>query len=94
MITVSDVVLLLSEAIIVFLGAVVVVVSSSAYGREKSKSLLAMSIGFAIIVAGSMIEEVSLELFHYPLLEAHILENVAEAAGFLFLVYSIYGLRD
>jgi hypothetical protein len=94
MITPSDAILLLSEATIVILGAVIVLVSSRAYRRERSKSLLAMSVGFTIIVAGSMIEEVSIELLHYPLIEAHILENVAEAAGFLVLVYSIYGLRD
>ena len=94
MIAFSDVALLLSEAIIVFLGGVIILVSWKAYRREKSRSLFAMSIGFTVIVAGSMVEEVFLELLHYPLIEAHVLENLAEAAGFVVLVYSIYGLRD
>jgi hypothetical protein len=53
-----------------------------------------MSVGFAIIVLGSLIEEVSLEVLGYQLVEAHTLENVAVAVGLVVLVYSIYGARD
>jgi hypothetical protein len=56
--------------------------------------MLAMSIGFAVIVVGSVIEEVFLELLHCQLVEAHTLENLAFAVGLLILVYSIYGARS
>jgi hypothetical protein len=46
-----------------------------------------------VIVVGSVIEEISLEVFHYQLVEAHTLENLAFAVGLLILVYSIYGAR-
>jgi hypothetical protein len=51
-------------------------VSAKAYRRDRSESMLAMSIGFAVIVVGSVIEEVFLELLHYQLVEAHTLEKV------------------
>ena len=46
MIGFDDLVLLSSEAAIVALGGVLVYVSMRAYRRNKSKSMLAMSIGF------------------------------------------------
>lgn len=94
MIALSDLVLLLSEVIIVSLGGLLVLVSSRAYRRERSRSMLAMSIGFGVIVVGSFIEEILLEVLRYPLIEAHTLENLTEAIGFIILVYSIYGARD
>ncbi len=94
MMTLNDLLLLLSEAIIIVLGGLLVFVSGRAYRREKSRSLLAMSIGFGVIVVGSMIEEVLLELLRYPLIEAHTLENMTVAVGFIILVYSLYGARD
>ena len=94
MIALNDLVLLLSEVIIVTLGGLLVFVSSRAYRREKSRSMLAMSFGFGVIVVGSLIEEVFLEVLHYPLIEAHTFENLTVAIGFVILVYSIYGVRD
>jgi hypothetical protein len=93
MIAFNDILLLLSEVAIVAMGGVLVYVSARAYRRNKSRSMLAMSVGFAIIVLGSLIEEVSLEVLGYQLVEAHTLENVAVAIGLVILVYSIYGAR-
>jgi hypothetical protein len=93
MIAFNDILLLLSEVAIVAMGGVLVYVSARAYRRNKSRSMLAMSVGFAIIVLGSLIEEVSLEVLGYQLVEAHTLENVAVAVGLVILVYSIYGAR-
>ena len=56
--------------------------------------MLAMAFEFGVIVIGSLIEEVFLELFRYPLVEAHTLENLTVAIGFVILVYSIYVVRD
>ena len=94
MIALNDLVLFLSEVIIVTLGGLLVFVSSRVYRREKSRSMLAMSFGFGVIVVGSLIEEVFLEVLHYPLIEAHTFENLTVAIGFVILVYSIYGVRD
>ncbi len=93
MIELSDLMLLLSEAAIVALGGVLVYVSLRAYRRNKSKSMLAMSIGFVVILLGSLVEEFSLEMLGYHMIQAHILENSIVAVGLLILVYSIYGVR-
>jgi branched-subunit amino acid ABC-type transport system permease component len=93
MIALNDLLLLISEGAIVALGGLLVYVSAKAYRRERSISMLAMSIGFAVIVVGSLIEEIFLEVFRYQLVEAHTLENLAVAIGLLILVYSIYGAR-
>lgn len=93
MIALNDLVLLISEVIIVALGGLLIFASSRAYRREKSRSMLAMSLGFGVIVIGSLIEEVFLEVLRYPLIEAHTLENLTVAIGFVILVYSVYGVR-
>jgi hypothetical protein len=55
--------------------------------------MLAMSVGFAVITMASLMEEFFLELLHYPMIEAHIIENLVVAAGLLIIVYSIYVAR-
>lgn len=94
MIELSDLLLLLSEAAIVSLCGVLIYVSMRAYRRNKSRSMFAMSIGFVVILVGSLIEEVIVELLRYQLVQAHALENSVVAVGLLILVYSIYGVRD
>ncbi len=93
MMALNDLMLLLTEAAIVFLGSVLVYVSMRAYRRDKSRSMLAMSLGFVVILAGSLVEEFSLEILQFHMIEAHILENLIVAVGLLILVYSIYGVR-
>jgi beta-lactamase regulating signal transducer with metallopeptidase domain len=90
----DDLLLLSSEAAIVALGAVLVYVSMRAYRRNRSKSMLAMSIGFMVILVGSLIEESIVEILGYQLILAHALENSVVAVGLLILVYSIYGVRE
>jgi len=94
MIGFDDVVLLSSEAAIIALCSVLVYVSMRAYLRNKSKSMLAMSLGFMVILVGSLIEELIVEMLGYQLILAHTLENSVVAVGLLILVYSIYGVRE
>lgn len=93
MIALNDLLLLISEVAIVVMGGLLVYVSARAYRRDRSRSMLAMSLGFAVIVVGSVIEEVFLEVLQYQLVEAHTLENLVVAVGLMILVYSIYGAR-
>jgi predicted Abi (CAAX) family protease len=89
----NEIMLILSEAIIISLGSLIAYVSARAYHRNKSTSMLFMSLGFAVIVIGSLMEELMLELLRFPMIEAHMLENLILAAGLLLIVYSIYGTR-
>ena len=93
MMRLDDLLLLLSEAAIVALGGVLVYVSMRAYRKTKSRSMLALSLGFAVIIIEPLVEEVFLEVFRNPMLEAHILRNLIVAVGLLIIVYSIYGVR-
>lgn len=90
----DNLLLLSSEAAIVALCGVLVYVSMRAYRRNRSKSMLAMSIGFTVILVGSLIEESIVEILGYQLILAHALENSVVAVGLLILVYSIYGVRE
>jgi hypothetical protein len=82
-----------SEAMIVVLGVLIIYASVRAYHRAKSKSMLALSIGLSIMIIGSLVEEVFLAVFGYPIIEAHIVENFLLATGLLVIVYSLYGIR-
>ena len=85
MIRLDDLLLLLSEAAIVVLGGMLVYVSMRAYRRNKSKSMLAMSIGFLVILVGSLVEEFIVEILGYQLILAHALENSVVGVGLLIL---------
>lgn len=94
MIGLDDLLLLLSEAAIISLGTMIIYVSLRAHRKTGIKSMLVISLGFAIIILGSLTEEIIVELLHYPLIRAHTIENSIVAVGLLFIVYSIYGARD
>ena len=93
MIPLSDLMLLLGEIAIISLGSLIIYLSFRAYRRNRSRSMLFLSLGFLMIVAGSMVEEILLEMFRYSMIEAHIAENLLLACGLLVIVYSIYGAR-
>lgn len=94
MIGFDELMLVASEVIIIFLGGLIIYVGVRAYRRTKSRSVLAVSLGFAVMVTGSLAEEIVLQLLPYPMTEAHIIRNSIEAVGLLILVYSLYGVRD
>ncbi len=94
MIDLGDVFLLSSEVVIIALCSTLVYVSMKAYRRNKSQSMLAMSIGFLVILFGSLTEEIIVELLGFQLVQAHALENSVVAVGLLILVYSVYGARE
>lgn len=93
MIDLTDLLIVLSETAIVVLGGVLVYISLRAYRRTKNKSMLALSLGFAVIIIEPLVEELFLDIFKNPMLEAHILRNFIVAVGLLIILYSIYGNR-
>lgn len=94
MTSLTDILLLATEVPIVCFSGVLAYLSMRAYHRYKRRSMLAMSLGFTIILIGSLIEETFVEVVGYPLVEAHMFENAVVAIGFLFLIYSIFGTKD
>lgn len=83
-----------TEALIVVLGLLIAYAGIRAYRSNKSKSLLAMSLGFIVMILSTLIEEISLQLFGVQMAEAHVLRNLTVAAGLFVVMYSIYAIRD
>lgn len=94
MIDLSDLLHMASEAAVVALGSLLVYVSMRAYRRTRSRSMLVLSLGFAVIIIEPLIEEIFLDIFQLPMSQAHILRNWIVAVGLLVILYSIYRVRD
>jgi hypothetical protein len=88
-----ELLLLASNVGIAALGGILVFVSLRTYHRNKSPSMLAMSLGFVLIAAGPLLEEFLLDILQVQLIDAHILMHFLVATGLLILVYSLYGTR-
>ena len=85
------VVLRIVKIVLVLMGAVVVWLSGQAWRRNKSSAMLFLSIGFALITAGSVAAGVLFEFLRYGLLEVSIAEGIVQLLGFGMIIYSIYG---
>ncbi len=85
------VVLRIVKIVLVLMGAVVVWLSGQAWRRNKSSAMLFLSIGFALITAGSVAAGVLFEFLGYGLLEVSITEGIVQLLGFGMIIYSIYG---
>ncbi len=79
---------------IVILAAILAYLAYRAHHRRNNKGLLFLSIGFAIISVGAAIEGILFEFFTYSILTVHLIESVIVLFALLFMVYSIYGVRD
>lgn len=76
---------------IVILGALIVYLSGRAFLRNGSRSMLFLAIGFALITIGSVLAGVLFEFLGYTLLEVVTIEASVMLAGFISIIYSIYG---
>ncbi len=85
------VVLRIVKIVLVLMGAVVVWLSGQAWRRNKSSAMLFLSVGFALITAGSVAAGVLFEFLRYGLLEVSIAEGIVQLLGFGLIIYSIYG---
>ena len=93
MINLDDLLHLMSEAAVVALGSLLVYATMRAYRRTKSRSMLALSLGFIVVVIEPLVEEIFLDIFQFPMWEAHILRNWIVALALLVMVFSIYRVR-
>lgn len=94
MIDFLDLLLLVSEGLIVCCTGLLAYLSVRAFRRTGQRSMLFMAMGFIVILFGSLVEETIEQVLGYQLIEAHMFENFIVAIGFLLLVYSIYGTRN
>ncbi len=79
------------KLIIVLLGTVLVYLGLKGYRRNRSKDMIFLAIGFALITAGSVAAGVLFEFLGFQLVDVDIIESVMVVFGFAALIYSIYG---
>lgn len=79
------------KLIIVLLGTVLVYLGIKGYRRNRRKDMIFLSLGFALITAGSVAAGILFEFLGFELVDVNIVESVMVIVGFGSLIYSIYG---
>ena len=79
------------KLLIVLLGTVLVYLGLKGYRRARSKDMIFLSIGFALITAGSVAAGILFEFLGFELVDVSIVEAVMVIVGFGSLIYSVYG---
>ena len=79
------------KLVIVVLGTVLVYLGIKGYRRNRSKDMIFLSLGFALITAGSVAAGILFEFLGFQLTDVSIVESIMVIAGFASLIYSIYG---
>ncbi len=76
------------------LGAFIVYLAYRGYRRNRSKPLLYVAVGFALITAGTTAEGVLYVVLGSALLEAIAAGTVVTLLGLMSILYSIYAVKD
>lgn len=79
------------KLLIVILGTVLVYLGVKGYQRNRSKDMVFLSLGFALITAGSVAAGILFEFLGFQLIDVSIVEAIMVVIGFGLLIYSIYG---
>lgn len=82
-------ILVFFKLLVVVLGSAIVFAAYGAYRRTDSTWMLFVSIGFALVTLGSVVEGLLFEFLGYGLMEAHIVESTLVLVGLLTLIYSL-----
>lgn len=76
---------------LMILGSVIASLALRGYKRNGSRALLLLSMGFVLITSGSFVAGLLFEFMGFGLLEVFQVEGIMQLAGFLSIIYSIYG---
>ena len=79
------------KIIIVLLGSVLVYLGVKGYRKNRSKDMIFLTVGFALITAGSVAAGVLFEFLGFQLVDVDIVESAMVILGFVSLIYSIFG---
>ena len=77
-----------------FLGAFIVYLAYRGYRRNRSRPLLYVALGFALITTGTIAEGLLYVMLGSALLSAIAAGTVVTVLGFIAILYSIYAVRD
>jgi len=76
------------------LGAFIVYLAHKGYRRNRSKPLLYVAVGFALITTGTIAEGLLYVILGSALLAAIAVGTAVTVLGFAAILYSIYAVRD
>jgi hypothetical protein len=79
------------KLIIVLLGSILVYLGAKGYRKNRTKDMVFLTVGFALITAGSVAAGVLFEFLGFSLIEVEIVESTMVILGFASLIYSIFG---
>ncbi len=79
------------KIVIVVLGTILVYLAAKGYRRTKSKAMIFLSLGFALVTIGSVLAGVLFEFLGFELIDVSIIESIMIILGFGCVIYSIYG---
>jgi len=89
---VQDIVFLrILKLIIVLFGTILVYLGLKGYKRTRSRDMIFLSLGFALITAGSVAAGILFEFLGFQLVDVSIVEAIMVIVGFGSLIYSVYG---
>lgn len=83
-----------AKVVALFLGAFIVYLAYRGYRRNRSRPLLYVAVGFAMITAGTIVEGVLYVMLGSVLLAAIAAGTAVTVLGFIMILYSIYAVRD
>jgi uncharacterized membrane protein len=79
------------KLVIVLLGSVLVYLGVKGYRRKRTKDMIFLTVGFALVTAGSVAAGVLFEFLGFQLIEVEIVESTMVILGFASLIYSVFG---
>jgi uncharacterized membrane protein len=84
----------IEQVVVLVFGLVIIYFASKGYRRTKSRSLLLLAIGFAMVSVGAVLAGVLFELLNVDLLMVDTIQAAAQAVGFFIIVFSLAAVRD
>jgi uncharacterized membrane protein YjjP (DUF1212 family) len=84
-----------AQVFILIFGGIVVYYASRSYSRNRSRSMLFLAIGFAVVTIGAVLAGVLFQFVLIGNLEAvEAVQALSQAVGFFIIVFSLVGTKE
>ena len=83
-----------TKLVALVLGAFIVYLAYRGFRRNRSRPLLYVAVGFALITGGTLTEGLLYVIFQAELLAALAAGTAVTVLGFVAIIYSIYSVKD
>lgn len=84
----------ITKIVALILGAFIVYLAYKGFRRNRSRPLLYVAVGFALITAGTIAEGLLYVIIGSELLTAIATGTTITVLGFLAIIYSIYAVKE